>query len=42
MKSIVEDKVLKIISKFGKNNLSPGHDGIRNFPSELTKPLRPI
>ena len=45
-KPIVEDEILKIISKFDKNK-SPGHDGIGNLivkrvANELTKPLAAI
>ena len=46
MKPIVEDEILKIISKFDKNK-SPGHDGIgdlivKRVANELTKPLAAI
>ena len=46
MKPIVEDEILKIISKFDKNK-STGHDGIGNLivkraANELTKPLAAI
>ena len=46
MKPIVEDEILKIISKFVKNK-SPGHDGsgnliVKSVANELTKPLAAI